>query len=108
MNQTQSKQITELNDKFRKQELSSDRLTLSPKVEALPENKKELLINAVSNVDYFVEGDSSHDLGLVTVEDTYYLWEIDYYDKNLRSSSPNPADPNCTTRVLTILRMDEY
>ena len=37
-----------------------------------------------------------------------YFFKIDYYDKNTEFGSPDPADPAVTTRVLTIMRADEY
>ncbi len=36
------------------------------------------------------------------------IWKIDYYDKDYRFLSDNPADPSITNRVLTIMTADEY
>jgi hypothetical protein len=37
-----------------------------------------------------------------------YFWKVDCYDRATEFGSPDPADPAVTTRVLTILRADEY
>jgi hypothetical protein len=37
-----------------------------------------------------------------------HFWKIDSYDRNTEFGSPDPADPDVTTRVLTIMRADEY
>jgi hypothetical protein len=86
---------------------------MTPKVSALPEDKKQALLAAVQNLDNFIETEEvspfrEHDFGLVTQDDTDYLWEIDYCDKSLKSKSPNPVDSGCTVRVLTLMREDEY
>ncbi|HEX3871384.1 MAG TPA: DUF3768 domain-containing protein [Pirellulales bacterium] len=36
------------------------------------------------------------------------LFKIDYYDRDMEFGSEDPADPQKTTRVMTILRADEY
>ena len=37
-----------------------------------------------------------------------FFWKIDYYDRDLKLGSPNPADPSCTTRVLTLMLAEEW
>jgi hypothetical protein len=37
-----------------------------------------------------------------------YFWKVDCYDRATEFGSPDPTDPAVTTRVLTILRADEY
>ena len=34
--------------------------------------------------------------------------KLDYFDKELKFGSENPADPSKTTRVLTIMLAEEY
>jgi hypothetical protein len=51
---------------------------------------------------------AEHDLGAVESEGARYFWKIDYYDRKLEFGSDNPADPEQTARVLTIMRAEEY
>lgn len=113
MNQIQLTQVAELNDRFRKGDFSLGMLSMSPKVEALSNQEKQTLLQAVGKVDNFIETKATnssklHEFGLVTHHETEYIWEIDYCDKQLKSISPNPADPNCTSRILTLMRIDEF
>lgn len=49
-----------------------------------------------------------HDFGSFRhVGETIY-WKIDYYDLDLQFGSPDPANPDVTRRVLTILLASEY
>jgi hypothetical protein len=41
-------------------------------------------------------------------DDVKYFCKIDYYDADGVYGSENPADPAVTTRLLTIIRADEY
>ena len=49
-----------------------------------------------------------HDFGAFDLGGERLFWKIDYYDKDLRFGSPDPADPSVTRRVLTIMLADEY
>ena len=48
------------------------------------------------------------DFGDLTLFSADLLWKIDYYDVDLAFGSSDPANPDVTIRVLTILRADEY
>ena len=43
-----------------------------------------------------------------SIEGARFFWKIDYYDRELKYGSENPADPEQTARVLTIMRAEEY
>lgn len=108
MNQLQQhSQIAALNDQFRGGNGSLGLYSLSPQVESLPALQQQALLEAVSATHYFIEP-QAHDFGLVSLDETDFLWEIDYYSPDLKETSPNPADPAATVRVLSILRADEY
>jgi hypothetical protein len=49
-----------------------------------------------------------HDFGAVDEGGVRYFWKVDCFDRNTEFGSPDPADPAVTTRVLTIMRADEY
>jgi len=49
-----------------------------------------------------------HDFGAFEIDRKSFFWKIDYYGSMLEFGSEDPADPIKTTRVLTILRSDEY
>ena len=68
-------------------------------------------LSAVSAFDAFtVENDphGEHDFGAFTVAGESLLWKIDYYDRQLECSSPDPSDPAVTRRILTIMLAEEY
>jgi hypothetical protein len=49
-----------------------------------------------------------HDFGSFEFGGETYFFKIDYYSPELDGGSEDPADPEKTTRVLTIMRADEY
>jgi hypothetical protein len=49
-----------------------------------------------------------HDFGNFEVGAVTYFFKVDYYAPDMEGGSEDPADPEKTTRVLTIMRADEY
>ena len=49
-----------------------------------------------------------HDFGSFELAGETYFFKVDYYSPDLQGGSEDPADPEKTTRVLTIMRADEY
>ena len=60
--------------------------------------------------DFTPENDphEEHDFGALAVEDVRLFFKIDCYDTDERQGSSDPADPDLTSRVLTILFPDEW
>ncbi len=98
------------NDAFRSN-LVGRRVVLTQGVNALAEHDRRTVLKAVQAFDDFSPGNDpygEHDFGAVTVNDTVFFWKIDYYDRDLQNGSPDPADDAVTSRVLTIMRAEEY
>ena len=109
---TESKtdRIRELNDTFRRTFVGGA-VMITAGVEAMPLEQRRSLLQKVRSFDAFSEDNdphAEHDFGAVDEGVERYFWKIDYYDRSMEHGSPDPADPAVTTRVLTIMRADEY
>ena len=84
---------------------------LSAGVAALSANDQAAVLDKVRTFAAFDGGNDPHgEHDLVTVEhdsDTYF-GKLDYYDAEMHHGSEDPSYPARTTRVLTIMRADEY
>ena len=102
--------IRKLNDQLRTT-LSGGQVLITPGVNALEADTVARVIHAVRGFDDFNEDNDpykTHEFGMVEVDGNKVMFKIDAYDQNLEYGSPNPADPNVTARVLTILLASEY
>jgi hypothetical protein len=102
--------IRSLNDAFRR-DLCQGRVMMSAGVRTLDGEALRRLLIAIRSFDNFDPGNdpyNEHDFGAVEIDGITYFWKIDYYDLDLQHGSPDPSDPNVTSRVLTIMRADEY
>jgi Protein of unknown function (DUF3768) len=101
--------IRELNDAFRRTFIGGQ-VVLTSGVDALPADVKAQVLQAVKSFDAFDGGNDPHkdDFGAFEIGDQRYFWKIDYYNRALDGASEDPADPNVTTRVLTIMLAWEY
>lgn len=108
--QPDTKRIRELNDAFRTT-FAGGRVLMTSGVSELPLADQMMIQLMVRTFSDFTEGNDSygeHDFGAFDHAGVQYFWKIDYYDQECRYGSEEPADPAVTTRVLTILRGDEY
>lgn len=102
--------IRTLNDIFRAT-FNGGQVVVTPGVDQLPPDSKMRLVRAVQSFDTFDDGNDphrEHDFGAIDQDGENYFWKIDYYDLEMRFGSEDPSDPKKTTRVLTIMRADEY
>lgn len=102
--------IAKLNDLFRETFIGG-KVVVTQGVAALPEAVRAEVFTAVRVfVDFSEDNDphGEHDFGCVTVEGGEFLFKIDYYDRSMTYGSADPADPEATTRVLTIMLASEY
>jgi hypothetical protein len=104
--------IRELNDAFRKTlGPTLGRMMLTAGVNALPSDVCAMAIRKVATFDSFdADNDphGEHDFGSFDLAGDKFFWKLDYYDRNLEFGSDDPADPEKTTRVLTLMLAAEY
>jgi hypothetical protein len=102
--------IRELNDRLRKT-FTGGRVMITAGVQELGREALQSILIAVQQHAQF-DGDNDpyheHDFGSFTCGNERGYWKIDYYDKSLEFGSPDPADPDVTARVITIMLAAEY
>lgn len=102
--------IASLNDELRRSGRGG-RILVTQGVSSLASfNVGELTsaIAAYSRFDVDNDPNGEHDFGIFEVFGAKLMWKIDYYDLDLEFGSENPADPNVTVRVLTVMLPREY
>jgi hypothetical protein len=102
--------IRTLNDALRTT-FEGGRVLVTQGVRALPLEVKPAVLQAVQAFSAFTpENDSygEHDFGSFELQGARIMWKIDYYNLSLDGGSENPADPEVTRRVLTIMLAEEY
>jgi uncharacterized protein DUF3768 len=99
-----------LNDNFRSTFIGG-RVLMTAGVNELSLGTKARVLLAVQSFDKFTTDNDphrEHDFGSFEIEGETYFFKIDYYALDTDYGSEDPADPEKTTRVLTIMRADEY
>jgi hypothetical protein len=102
--------VCRLNDRLRRQH-QGGRIVITAGVHALGAEFLEAALAAVAAFEGFnADNDpyGEHDCAGLDVAGHRVLFKIDAYDTNLTAGSPDPADPELTTRVLTIMLAEEY
>ncbi|MBK3776413.1 DUF3768 domain-containing protein [Azospirillum brasilense] len=102
--------IARLNDQLR-QTLVGGRVMMSRSVAALPDHKREAVIQAVRVFDRFTADNDpygEHDCAALSVAGLTVLFKIDtYQDGTLMYGADDPLSPTAV-RVLTIMLAEDY
>ncbi len=105
-----AQQIAALNDELRNSGVGG-LIMVTQGVRRLDGFNSLELMRALRTFDEFDEDNDPHgerDFGHLTLADQELLWKIDYYDKEIAFGSRDPANPDVTTRVLTVMLASEY
>jgi hypothetical protein len=103
-------QIALLNDSLRRT-FTGGKVVMTRGVAALGEAELAQVLERVRTFDEFTKDNDpheEHDFGNFVVGGMTYFFKVDYYAPDMEGGSEDPADPAKTTRVLTIMRADEY
>ena len=80
-------------------------------VRVLPQFTPNDLLKALASYDRFDPDNDPHgerDFGDLELFGSDLLWKIDYYDREMRYGSSDPANAAHATRVLTVMLACEY
>lgn len=104
---TEQKSERELNDALR-QTFTGGRLLISPSVHSLPSEHNAKVLERVRDFTAFNdENVPDHDFGSFELAGVVYCFELECVSR-AQYGSTEPADKGKATRVLTIMRADEY
>ena len=107
---TKTARIRALNDELR-QHLSGGMAVITVGVAALGPAAVERIVKTIAVFDDFCHANDpheEHDFGSFEADGQKIFFKIDYFDRDLSMHSPDPADPNVTERVITIMLAEEY
>ena len=105
-----SERIRKLNDSFR-ESFVGGRVVITEGVDALsPEIKTEVLrtVRTFNRFDRDNDPHGEHDFGNFEIAGERLFFKVDYYNPEMDGGSEDPADPAKTTRVLTVMKAEEY
>lgn len=106
----QSETIRRLNDEFRRTG-AGGHIMVTPGIGTMPQPEQLAILSAVQTFNAFSahnDPHGEHDFGSIEHSGQKVFFKIDYYDNTLQCGSEDPADPQQTTRVMTIMLAHEY
>ena len=105
-----SRRVRVLNDNFRSTFIGGQVVMTAGVADLLIGVRAQVLINVQNFAQFTADNDphGEHDFGSFEVAGEKFFWKVDYYDSDMMYGSEDPADPDKTTRVLTIMLADEY
>jgi hypothetical protein len=105
-----SRRVRVLNDNFRSTFIGGKVVTTAGVADLPIDVKARAFIQVQRFARFDADNDphGEHDFGGFEVAGEKFFWKIDYYDERCEFGSEDPADPEKTTRILTIMLADEY
>ena len=106
-----TRKIAALNDLCRTAMGVAGRLVQTSGISGLPPKDQSAIRQKVETFNAFTPGNDPYgerDFGAFEHDGQKIFWKIDYYDTTLSKGSEDPADPQQTVRVLTIMLASEY
>ena len=107
-----TKRIAELNDQLRTTfNPKAGKVLLTQGFQSLGDGDQVTFFGLVRTFnDFTVDNDpyGEHDFGAVEHNGNKVFFKIDYYAPDLQHGSEDPADPNQTVRVMTLMLSHEY
>ena len=110
MTESSTARIRELNDAFRKT-FAGGKMVMSASVAALPEMvRASALVKVAEFTDFTQENDPNGEHDFLSFEHCKrtFFWKCDYYNKEMDGGSEDPADPEKTIRVGTLMLAEDY
>jgi hypothetical protein len=110
LSKSNSERIRELNDSLR-QTFTGGRVVITEGVDALSAETKAEVLLCVQTFDRFDPDNDphgEHDFGSFEIAGERFFFKVDYYEPGMEGGSEDPADPAKTTRVLTVMKAEEY
>jgi hypothetical protein len=107
---TKTARIRALNDQLR-QNFAAGLAVMTPGVAALGAEAVARIVKTIAVFDDFCHANDpyeEHDFGAFEADGHMIYFKIDYLDQSMSMHSPDPADPNVTERVITIMLAEEY
>jgi Protein of unknown function (DUF3768) len=105
-----AEQIARLNDTLRTA-CEGGTVVIAQSVRGLVGFHAGALVTALTEYDGFDENNNPHgerDFGDLALFGEELLWKVDYYDRDSKFHSDDPADASVTHRVLTIMLAVDY
>ena len=108
----QTDRIRALNDDLRKHiSRCHGHAVMTTGIAALGAEAVARIVKTIEVFDDFCHANDphqEHDFGSFEADGHTIFFKIDYFDKDLKYHSPDPADPTVTERVITIMLAEEY
>ena len=107
---TKTSRIRALNDELR-HNLPLGHAVMTTGIAALGAEAVARIVRTIEVFDDFCHANDphqEHDFGSFEADGHTIFFKIDYFDKDLKYHSSDPADPTVTERVITIMLAEEY